>query len=338
MHLSFMESVWWVFKQLSDKGLVYRGFKVMPYSCPCNTPISNFELQQNYKTVDDPAVVCGFPLVEEPGTVVVAWTTTPWTLPSNLALCVNPKLEYVKVKDEASGTTYILMKSRLVQLYPGLANPKKKKETEKKFAFVGEPFLGATLKGKMYSPPFAYFEASRSTDGKSGAFRIICGDFVTEDGGTGVVHCAPAFGEEDYKVCIAEAVVRKDNVDNFCPLDANGRFTDTVPEWKGLFVKDADKGIIKHLKEKGRMVDIGVVKHSYPFCYRSDTPLIYRAVPSTFVNVSRLALLLPLLLWPLLWPLLVPLLVPAAAAAVAAAVAPSALTLPTSTVALTSAV
>lgn len=118
MHLSFMESVWWVFKQLSDKGLVYRGFKVMPYSCPCNTPISNFELQQNYKVVDDPAVVCSFPLVDEPDVCVVAWTTTPWTLPSNLALCVNPKLLYVRCKDSASGTTYIVMKSRLVQLYP----------------------------------------------------------------------------------------------------------------------------------------------------------------------------------------------------------------------------
>lgn len=167
----------------------------------------------------------------------------------------------------------------------GLANPKKKKDTEKKFSLVGEPFLGATLKGMQYTPPFSYFEAARTKDGSSGAFRIICGDFVTEENGTGVVHCAPAFGEEDYKICIAEKVVAKDNVDTFCPLDANGRFTSVVSEWEGLFVKDADRGIIKHLKERGKMVDVGVINHSYPFCYRSDTPLIYRAVPSTFVNV-----------------------------------------------------
>jgi len=288
MHLSFMESVWWGFGQLHEKGLVYRGFKVMPYSCACNTPLSNFEVQQNYKDVDDPAVVCAFPLIDEPNTKFVAWTTTPWTLPSNLALCVHPTFEYVKVRDEATGVVYIIMAARLVQIYPGLGNPKKKKEAEKKFSIVGEPFLGAELKGKQYTPPFAYFEASRSKDGATGAFRVICGDFVTEDSGTGIVHCAPAFGEEDYKVCIAEGVVRKDNVDAFCPLDANGRFTETVPEFKGLFVKDADKGIIKLLKEKGRMVDVGVIKHSYPFCYRSDTPLIYRAVPSTFVNVESI--------------------------------------------------
>jgi len=281
MNLSFMESVWWVFKQLNDKGLVYRGFKVMPYSCPCNTPISNFELQQNYKVVDDPAVVCTFPLVDEPDVSVLAWTTTPWTLPSNLALCVNPKYEYVKVKDVASGKMYIVMAARLVQIYPGVGNPKKKKETEKKFEELAR-FLGSELAGKQYTPPFDYFESTRAT----GSFRVITGDFVTEDGGTGVVHCAPAFGEDDYKVCVAHKVVAKDQL--ICPLDANGRFTDEVPEFKGLFVKDADKGIIQLLKGRGRMYDVGTVNHSYPFCYRSDTPLIYRAVPSTFVNVEQL--------------------------------------------------
>lgn len=132
---------------------------------------------------------------------------------------------------------------------------------------VGEPFLGATLKGMQYTPPFPYFESARSTDGATGAFRIICGDFVTEDNGTGVVHCAPAFGEEDYKVCIAEGVVRKDNVDSFCPLDANGRFTDVVSEWQGLFVKDADKGIIKHLKVRRTCSSLQLaLPHGSDFC------------------------------------------------------------------------
>ena len=118
LDLTFMETVWWVFGQLHTKGLVYRGFKVMPYSCACNTPLSNFEVQQNYKTVDDPAVICAFPLKGEDGVKFIAWTTTPWTLPSNLALCVNPTMEYVRVKDTASGVVYILMAARLVQLYP----------------------------------------------------------------------------------------------------------------------------------------------------------------------------------------------------------------------------
>ena len=200
MHLSFMESVWWVFGQLHAKGLVYRGFKVMPYSCPCNTPLSNFEVQQNYKTVDDPAVVCAFPLVSDPNTKFIAWTTTPWTLPSNLALCVNPTMEYVKVEDE-SGVNYILMAARLVQLYPDLANPKKQKEAEKKFKEV-ERFPGKQLLGTEYSPPFEYFIERMKG---SGAFKVITGDFVTDDAGTGIVHCAPAFGEEDYKVRLCAA-------------------------------------------------------------------------------------------------------------------------------------
>lgn len=282
MNISYMETVWWVFGQLHAKGLVYRGFKVMPYSCACNTPLSNFEVQQNYKTVDDPAVICAFPLKDEPGVHMIAWTTTPWTLPSNLALCVNPAMEYVRVKDEASGIVYILMATRLVQLYPDLGNPKKKKDAEKKFTELGR-FPGSELAGLGYEPPFAYFESKRA----SGSFHVITGDFVTDDAGTGIVHCAPAFGEEDYKVCLANGITVKGEA-LVCPLDANGRFTDECPEFAGKFVKDADKDIIKHLKALGKMVNIGKVTHSYPFCWRSDTPLIYRAVPGTFVNVESM--------------------------------------------------
>lgn len=282
MHLSYMESVWWVFGQLHAKGLVYRGFKVMPYSCACNTPLSNFEVQQNYKTVDDPAVVCAFPRVDDPNTCFIAWTTTPWTLPSNLALCVNPSMEYIKVLDTASGRHYVCMAARLVQLYPELGDAKKAKDAKKKFTEVAR-FPGSELKGVEYSPPFDYFERTRAT----GSFRVITGDFVTDDAGTGIVHCAPAFGEEDYKACIANGVVRKGEA-LVCPLDANGRFTSEVPEFEGKFVKDADKEIIKLLKTRERMVSVDKVTHSYPFCWRSDTPLIYRAVPGTFINVESL--------------------------------------------------
>ena len=282
MNTSFMESEWWVFKTLHEKGLVYRGFKVMPYSCALNTPVSNFEVQQNYKEVDDPAVVCAFPLVDEPETKLLAWTTTPWTLPSNLALCVHPEKEYVKVKDEASGDVYVMMGARMAQVYPGIDDPKKKKDVAKKFTELGR-FVGADLAGKQYSPPFDYFESRRA----GGAFRVITGDFVTEDAGCGIVHCAPAFGEEDYKVCLTHGVIRKGEK-LVCPIDDNGRYTSEVPDFAGKFVKDADKEITKLLKARGKMVQIGVVKHSYPFCWRSDTPLIYRAVPSTFINVESI--------------------------------------------------
>ena len=282
LDLTFMETVWWVFGQLHTKGLVYRGFKVMPYSCACNTPLSNFEVQQNYKTVDDPAVICAFPLKGEDGVKFIAWTTTPWTLPSNLALCVNPTMEYVRVKDTASGVVYILMAARLVQLYPDLGNPKKAAKAKEQFTELSR-FPGSDLKGLQYEPPFPYFESHRAT----GAFHVVTGDFVTDDAGTGIVHCAPAFGEEDYKVCLAHGVIKKGE-SLVCPLDANGRFTNEVKEYEGKFVKDADKEIIKHLKGEGKMVNVGKVTHSYPFCWRSDTPLIYRAVPSTFVNVESM--------------------------------------------------
>ena len=281
MNLSYMESCWWVFGRLHEQGLVYRGFKVMAYSCALNTPLSNFEVQQNYKTVDDPAVVCTFPLKDEPDVCFVAWTTTPWTLPSNLALCVNPNMEYVKIKDTATGKVYILMATRLVQLFPELGNEKKKKEALKKLEEL-ERFPGSKLKGTQYTPPFDYFESTRAT----GSFQVITGDFVTDDAGTGIVHCAPAFGEEDYNACLKNNVIRKGEDWYTKAIDDNGRFTDKVPEWKGKFVKDADKEIIAHLKGKGRMASIGVINHSYPFCWRSETPLIYRAVPSTFINVE----------------------------------------------------
>eukprot|EP00962_Isochrysis_galbana_P037361 scaffold13021_cov127-Isochrysis_galbana.AAC.10 len=282
MDLSYMETVWWVFKQLHEKDCVYRGFKVMPYSCALNTPLSNFEVQQNYKDVQDPAVVVNFPLIGEEGVYFLAWTTTPWTLPSNLALCVNPEFDYVRVKDTASGHIYILLAKRLVMIYPDLANPKKVADAKKKFTEISV-CRGSELKGMQYTPPFDYFEATRAT----GSFRVITGGFVTDDSGTGIVHCAPAFGEEDYKVCLASGVTRLGEK-LVCPVDADGRFTDEVPEFKGMGVKDSDRLIIPHLKAKGRVVRVDVINHSYPFCWRSDTPLIYRAVPGTFVKVEQI--------------------------------------------------
>ncbi|KAI1287017.1 Isoleucine--tRNA ligase, cytoplasmic [Halotydeus destructor] len=270
MYPWFMETVWWVFKQLYSKGLVYRGVKVMPYSTGCNTPLSNFESGQNYKEVVDPAVIVSFPLEEDPAVSILAWTTTPWTLPSNLACCVNPELDYVKVKEKKAGKIYILMEARLTTLF------KKPAEYE-----VLEKMKGKALENKRYVPLFTYFESWK----ERGAFRVLCDSYVTAESGTGIVHQAPYFGEDDNRVCLANGIIKKDG-DMVCPVDASGKYTEQVTHFAGLYVKDADKEIMKHLKSEGRLVSQNTVKHSYPFCWRSDTPLLYRAVPSWFVRVE----------------------------------------------------
>ncbi|XP_038628151.1 isoleucine--tRNA ligase, cytoplasmic [Tachyglossus aculeatus] len=270
LYPQFMESVWWVFKQLYDKGLVYRGVKVMPYSTACSTPLSNFESHQNYKDVQDPSVIVTFPLDEDESVSLIAWTTTPWTLPSNLALCVNPELQYVKVRESATGKLYILMEARLVILY--------KSESEYE---ILEKFPGISLKGKKYKPLFEYFIKCKDT----GAFTVVVDNYVKEEEGTGVVHQAPYFGADDYRVCMDFNIIQKDSVP-VCPVDASGCFTADVTDFSGQYVKDADKNIIRTLKERGRLVLASTFNHNYPFCWRSDTPLIYKAVPSWFVRVE----------------------------------------------------
>ncbi|XP_027520753.1 isoleucine--tRNA ligase, cytoplasmic [Corapipo altera] len=272
LYPEFMESVWWVFKQLYDKGLVYRGVKVMPFSTACNTPLSNFESHQNYKDVQDPSVTVSFPLEEDANVSLVAWTTTPWTLPSNLALCVNPELQYVKVRDNATGKIYVLMESRLIALY--------KSDSEYE---ILDRFPGIALKGKKYKPLFEYFIQCKD----KGAFSVVVDGYVKEEEGTGVVHQAPYFGADDYRVCMDFNIIQKDSVP-VCPVDASGCFTAEVADFAGQYVKDADKNIIKVLREKGRLIHSSSFKHSYPFCWRSDTPLIYKAVPSWFVRVEHM--------------------------------------------------
>uniref|UniRef100_A0A3P8S6N3 Isoleucine--tRNA ligase, cytoplasmic n=1 Tax=Amphiprion percula TaxID=161767 RepID=A0A3P8S6N3_AMPPE len=268
----FMETVWWVFKQLYDKGLVYRGVKVMPFSTACNTPLSNFESHQNYKDVQDPSVIVNFPLVESEDVSLIAWTTTPWTLPSNLALCVNPEFLYVKVKDNTTDKTYIMMEARLGALF----------KSESEYTLL-DKFPGKMLKGKKYKPLFTYFAKCE----EKGAFQVVMDNYVKEEEGTGVVHQAPYFGADDYRVCTEYNIIQRDQAP-ICPVDASGCFTSEVTDFAGQYVKDADKNIIKWLKEKGRLVNASSFKHSYPFCWRSDTPLIYKAVPSWFVRVEHM--------------------------------------------------
>ncbi|XP_055998788.1 isoleucine--tRNA ligase, cytoplasmic-like isoform X2 [Ostrea edulis] len=272
MYPSFMESIWWVFKELYNKGLVYKGSKVMPFSTACNTPLSNFESGQNYKDVVDPAVIVNFPLLDDPDVAIIAWTTTPWTLPSNLSVCVNPDMDYIKVKDKSTGKVYIMMEARLEALF--------KKADE---YTILEKFKGRTLEGKKYEPVFPYFKYMRE---QTGAFRVLMDDYVTAESGTGIVHQAPYFGEDDYRVCLKYGIITRD-MKIICPVDASGKFTNQVTDFKGQYVKDADKAISKNLKERGRLVHQSTFKHSYPFCWRSETPLIYKAVPSWFVRVEQ---------------------------------------------------
>jgi isoleucyl-tRNA synthetase len=286
----YMESVWWVFKQVFEKGLVYQSYKVMPYSTACCTPLSNFEAQQNYKEgVIDPAVVITFPCLDgaHAGAEFLAWTTTPWTLPSNLALCVHPEIVYVKFKDLTGryakegqdGRTFIMGKARLCQLYPKYGGKKYKGgEVE-----ILEEFAGATLKGMTYEPLFPYF-GDRA--GK-GSFKVCVDEYVTSEDGTCIVHQAPAFGEDDFRVCMANGVIVKGELVP-CPLDAKGTFTDKCPEVQGQYIKDADAQLMEMLKARNRLVQKGNINHRYPFCWRSDTPLIYRIVPSWFIEVTKI--------------------------------------------------
>lgn len=267
MDISFMESVWWVFKQLFEKGLVYEGFKVMPYSAKLGTPLSNFEAGENYKDVDDPSLTVAFPLKDEAGTSLLVWTTTPWTLISNLAVMVGPSIDYVKVKDHTSNKQFILAKARLESHFK---NPEE-------YTIV-QQMKGAELAGLRYTPLFQYF-ADRADQG---AFKVILEDSVSLEDGTGLVHSAPAFGEVDFYAC------KREGIDIVCPVDNNGLFTQEIPEYAGLFVKDADKEIIRHLKKEGVVIHHTTCHHRYPFCWRSDTPLIYKAVATWFVAVEKI--------------------------------------------------
>ena len=278
LNTPFMESVWWVFKQLYDKEQVYAGYKVMPFSTACNTCLSNFEANQNYKDVVDPAVTIAFPLVDDPEVSLLAWTTTPWTLPSNLALCVHPDFEYVQIRDLETGKQWILLEQRLDVLYKVSG---KKGAKDLPYEIV-KKYKGSELKGRKYVPLFDYFVDKF----KSSGYVVVNDTYVTDSGGTGIVHQAPAFGEDDFRVCMANGVIEKGQLIP-CPVDEAGMFTQDVRDFVGQYVKDADKNLIKHLKGNGRLIRQSQLNHSYPFCWRSDTPLIYKVVPSWFVRVEN---------------------------------------------------
>ncbi len=289
MNPSYMESIWWVAKSLWDKGLIYEGKYILPYCPRCSTVLSTHELAQGYKEKQDPAVTIRFKVTQAPQsfddseianekTYFLAWTTTPWTLPSNLGLCFGPDIDYVKILDNASGDYYILAEHRLSAYY--------KSEDQYKIIYRKK---GNEFKGAKYEPLFPYFEylkdsakCEEETHQKctDGAFRVFNADYVSTDDGTGIVHIAPAFGEEDNKV------FKGTGIPNVEPMDAECKFTSPVEDYKGRFVKDCDKDIIARLKKEGKLVKHETVVHQYPHCWRCGSPLIYRGIGSWFVKVA----------------------------------------------------
>ncbi len=281
MDTSFMESEWWALKQLFDKGLIYRGHKVVPYSVGCETPLSSHEVALGYKEVEDMTVTVRFKAKDDvykkiPGLekdkklYFLVWTTTPWTLPSNLSIAVGQDLEYSVIETNFSEENkekvyYVIAKDLVERYFPD-------KEGRK----IIKTIKGKELNGLGYEPLFSYFK-----DKVKDSFRFILADFVTTEEGTGLVHQAPAFGEEDYDIC------KKEGIGFVNPVDLEGKFTEEVPEYKGKFVKECDEDIIERLKKEEKLFVQYPVKHTYPFCWRTGCPLIYYAMDAWFVSVSK---------------------------------------------------
>ncbi len=284
MDTSFMESVWWVFRQLWDKGLIYEGYRVSPVSPALGTPLSNFEVAQGpqerdpvtrkegHKRRQDPSITVRFALEDEAGAYLWAWTTTPWTLPTNLALAVHPEFEYVKVRVVETGEIAYLEPGRLADY-----------QARERIGATEElaRLKGSELVGRPYAPLFPYFaEYRQKDDGSRWAFRVVAADYVTTDSGTGIVHQSPAHGEDDYQVG------QREGLPMVMALDLNGVFGPSVPDFAGQFAKDADKDIMRALKEQGSMVDQDTLVHPYPHCYRTDQPLLYMAISTWFMQVE----------------------------------------------------
>ena len=259
---SYMESVMWAFKTLWDKGLVYEGFRVLAYCWRCETPLSNTETRMDdvYRDRQDPALTVWFRL--ETGERILAWTTTPWTLPSNLALAVGPDVDYALMKD-AEGNTYVLADARVGGYEKELAGAEK----------IGT-VKGSELAGRSYEPLFPFLA------GTENAFKVLTAEFVTTEDGTGVVHMAPGFGEDDQNTCSAAGIP------TVCPMDEHGQYTAEISPWAGRHVFDANPDVIKELKSMGHVVRHDSYNHSYPHCWRCAEPLVYRAVSSWFVQVT----------------------------------------------------
>ena len=256
----YIESVWWILKQFWDRDLIYQGYKVVPYCPRCGTPLSDHEVALGYRETDDPSIYVKFPLRDEPGTYFLVWTTTPWTLPGNVALAIHPDVEYVMV--EQDGERLILARELLDEVMEG----------EYK---VVKSLSAKELVGKHYQPLFTFLPVDKDY------CYVLAADFVTTKEGTGIVHMAPAFGAEDLEVG------KEHDLPVLQTVDLSGAFIDEVTPWRGLFVKDADPLIVENLKSRGLMYKVGTYRHVYPFCWRCDTPLLYYAKTTWYIETTR---------------------------------------------------
>ncbi len=266
MNPEFMQSTWWVFKTLWDKGLIYEGHKAM-HVCPrCETTLANFEVTQGYKDISDLSATVKFELVDEPNTFMLAWTTTPWTLPGNVALAVGKDIEYSKVSFE--GANYFVATSRLEAVFK-----------DKEYQVVSK-CNGIDLLHRSYKPVFDYFVNDESIKNRENGWKIYAGDFVTTEDGTGIVHIAPAFGADDAEVG------KKYNLPYLNPVGEDGCYTEGP--WKGMYIFDADKEVIKWLKENDKLFKKQKMVHNYPHCWRCHTPLLYYSKPSYYLEITKI--------------------------------------------------
>ncbi|MBQ9325765.1 MAG: isoleucine--tRNA ligase [Clostridia bacterium] len=256
----YIESEWWSLKKIHEKGLLYLGHKVVPYCPRCGTALSSHEVAQGYKNVKETSAIGKFQVKGEENTYLLAWTTTPWTLPSNLALCVNPRETYARFTCE--GTTYIMAKALIPSVFPD------------KSVDILREMTGTELCGTEYEPLYRFKEPA------SKAWYVVADDYVTTDDGTGIVHIAPAFGEDDNRVC------RQNGLPFVCLVDDQGCMTKET-KWPGVFVKDADKLVLDDLRERGLLFAALPFSHDYPFCWRCDTPLLYYARPTWFIGMTN---------------------------------------------------
>ncbi|MGL6174732.1 MAG: isoleucine--tRNA ligase [Cellulosilyticaceae bacterium] len=260
-HNNYIESVWWSLRQIWDKDLIYKGHKIVPYCPRCGTSLSSHEVAQGYKDVKDATAIAKFKVVGEENTYLLAWTTTPWTLPSNVALCVNPEANYVKA--EMNGTKYILAEELVSAVL------------DEETTTVLETCQGKDLCGMSYEPLFDFAKPNKK------AYFVVADNYVTLTDGTGIVHIAPAFGEDDARIG------RENDLPFVQLVNEQGYFTPEVTEWQDIFVKDADKHILKWLKENDKLFKSAPYEHSYPHCWRCDTPLLYYARDTWFIAMSK---------------------------------------------------
>lgn len=262
---SYIESVWWLLKSIWEKGLLYQGFKVVPYCPRCGTPLSDHEVAQGYAQTVDPSIFVRMPLVEEENTSFLVWTTTPWTLPGNVAVAAHPDIDYVKVAlGEGGEREYLILAQSLLEKVLG----------DRRYEVV-KTFKGKQLKGKHYHPLFTFMPVEKD------AHYVVLADFVTTEDGTGLVHLAPAFGADDMQMSIEH------DLPILMTVNDSGRFKSDIRPWAGMWVKDADPLIVKDLQQRGLMFEVATYEHTYPFCWRCDTPLLYYARSTWYIRTSE---------------------------------------------------